>query len=504
MGRGWEERDSNDTLRLGSRLWHYLFKSDGIVSIVKSRKRRLKLSSVGDLERMFVAFMRAVSLRPIETVRRRAPDGLYHITLRSGPVGVVIEEPNSHGCYRMGNSPWMTLCWESEHLEAAVIEVEKLCPGVSRDRLRVALRQLMVDAFENKVASGTPMPGTPRTADSEHPAGLDSILDLVDISDLSRQLVRTVEDLKLLAVPQAVYVPIEGLRMSGSMTVGEVELHERVAGCELDSVVPLLSDDDQESVLRALQDSTCYARVDSVGDDSYVTTDARRRVQQAVHVLNFCLSSPMYRPSWQPIRIAPVVLNSTSTCSGAGVARVGVAQSHASARVLELNRQRLLGLMDQDEESLNNLLACYGSPGEIGERIQRALTWYSNAVDADTIEERFVDLAIALECLLIGDEGRGPHATSGSITQRLAERVAFLLGNDLQSRSEKARETKAVYAKRSAIVHRGATASAEELHTIDQLVREAILAFLARDFDGWQAFLEWIAKEKYSRKAEEE
>jgi hypothetical protein len=450
-----------------------------------------------------VAFMGAVSLRPREAARRRAPDGLYHVTLRLGPDRAFIDEPNSHGCYRRGNSACMALCWESEHLEAAVTEAEKLCLGVSRDRLRVALRQLMIDTFEDQAVRGTSMSDGPCPAASEA-AGLDSILDVVDISGVRQPLVETIEELRPLAVPQVVYVPIEGLRMSGSMTVGEVELHERVAGCELDSVVPLLSDDDQESVLRALQDSTCYARVDSVGDDSYVTTDARRRVQQAVHVLNFCLSSPMYRPSWQPIRIAPVVLNSTSTCSGAGVARVGVAQSHASARVLELNRQRLLGLMDQDEESLNNLLACYGSPGEIGERIQRALTWYSNAVDADTIEERFVDLAIALECLLIGDEGRGPHATSGSITQRLAERVAFLLGNDLQSRSEKARETKAVYAKRSAIVHRGATASAEELHTIDQLVREAILAFLARDFDGWQAFLEWIAKEKYSRKAEEE
>lgn len=152
------------------------------------------------------------------------------------------------------------------------------------------------------------------------------------------------------------------------------------------------------------------------------------------------------------------------------------------------------------KQSVDRLLTCFQASGDIARRIQRAVTWYSKAVDADTPEEKFVNLAIALESLLIGDEGKGPYATTGSIKQNLGERVAFLLEDDFESRQRRFKETKELYDLRSAIVHRGKQVTKEDLARMDKLVKQVTLTFLTYEFKSWTIFQEWIARQKYEKK----
>jgi hypothetical protein len=121
------------------------------------------------------------------------------------------------------------------------------------------------------------------------------------------------------------------------------------------------------------------------------------------------------------------------------------------------------------------------------------------AVDADSAEEKFVNLAIALECLLIGDEGKERYASTASITQKIGERVAFLLGDDLDSRVSFEDKAKKLYGLRSAIVHTGASITHYELAQMDELVHHVIFAFLKHEFVSWEEFLKWIMHERYNK-----
>jgi len=98
---------------------------------------------------------------------------------------------------------------------------------------------------------------------------------------------------------------------------------------------------------------------------------------------------------------------------------------------------------------------------------------------------------------LIGDEGTGKFATTGSINQNIGERIAFLLGTDFNSRIEKEKEAKDLYGLRSDIVHRGKSVNKEALIKMDKLVKQTILIFLKHKITKWEEFLKWIALQRY-------
>jgi hypothetical protein len=429
------------------------------------------------------------------------------MTLRFKGNGVRLEEPNCYGCYSRGKSKALSLQWGDDALDSAVVEAQKLCPNVSADRIRTALRDLMIKMFHEQAVRDGSSAGAPESTGSEKNGELDTILEILDVSGVRPLLLETIQQLQSLAVTQIVYVPIEGLHLSDSMTIGNVVLHQRGDQSELDQAIAVIERQDEKSVAYAygaLKNATCYATVELVGDDKFARNEATRRVRQALHTLNFCLSSPMYQPSWDRIRICGIVVNKRSPTGKPVDDSVGLHESYPGGRPLDLSKRSLLDAVGSNEQHLGQLLACYQTRGDIAKRLQRAMTWYSKAVDADTAEEQFVDLAIALESLLVGDEGRGPYATTGSITQNLAERVAFLLENDFEKRYQRAAEARRLYDQRGAIIHHGAQVSEDDLDKMDKLVKQVTLAFLRHDFESWLAFQEWIAKQKFSKKALEE
>lgn len=85
----------------------------------------------------------------------------------------------------------------------------------------------------------------------------------------------------------------------------------------------------------------------------------------------------------------------------------------------------------------------------IEKRIKSAVSWIGQALINSDITEGFLELAIALETLLIFQDG----FISKSITAQLAEFAAFLTETELLKRIEVQKKVKDLYRKRSAIVH---------------------------------------------------
>jgi hypothetical protein len=89
----------------------------------------------------------------------------------------------------------------------------------------------------------------------------------------------------------------------------------------------------------------------------------------------------------------------------------------------------------------------------IERRIKRAVSWIGQALRNPDLTEGFLELAIAFETLLIFQDG----FISKSITAQLAEFASFLTETELQKRREISKTVKALYKKRSDIVHSHST-----------------------------------------------
>src|SRR5262249_4885071 len=117
-------------------------------------------------------------------------------------------------------------------------------------------------------------------------------------------------------------------------------------------------------------------------------------------------------------------------------------------------------------------------------RIKRAITWYSHAVNADTKEIQFVSMTTAIEGLLLDKgESKDNQLNLGSIKQRLADRVAYLLGKDFDERVNFATKIKALYDIRSGLVHGGESANLNNsLYELEDIVGATIIAFAKHNF----------------------
>ena len=106
-------------------------------------------------------------------------------------------------------------------------------------------------------------------------------------------------------------------------------------------------------------------------------------------------------------------------------------------------------------------------------RIKRAVNWVGRALRSPEIAEGFLWLAIALETLLIAQDG----FISRSITAQLAEFAAFLTASDVETRKQVNKSVKELYQTRSAIVHSSATKiQGEDFDRLLVIVRRTLQA----------------------------
>lgn len=85
---------------------------------------------------------------------------------------------------------------------------------------------------------------------------------------------------------------------------------------------------------------------------------------------------------------------------------------------------------------------------KVGELLIRAVRWGGRAVSAESLEDKLLFFTIALECLGLPDG-------YSELSYRLAQRVARVIGTDIESRQSAFADVKRLYDMRSAIVHGG-------------------------------------------------
>ncbi|WP_191556460.1 HEPN domain-containing protein [Metabacillus idriensis] len=105
-------------------------------------------------------------------------------------------------------------------------------------------------------------------------------------------------------------------------------------------------------------------------------------------------------------------------------------------------------------------------------QIIRAIVWFGESkIDHDD-SARFLKLTLVLECLL-------NLSKNEPVTVSLSDRVAFLLGNSLETRLSLYERVQSLYSIRSEIVHNGSSdVDQESLFYLEHIVSELIILFL--------------------------
>ena len=380
------------------------------------------------------------------------------------------------------------LGWMELPFRTVIEAVERLCTRVSKRSIRRELLEVTIRLFEQA-----------DIADTAGEIEIENILAILSLADIEAEFNTLVARLKN-SVQSGItaYVPISGLELTlDKLQIGNVLLFPIGQG-------PLPSLFEKLEILGEMNTDHnhkgCYAAVpDLEGDFKYVYETAPTRLLPVLDVLNFYLARCHHRrEDYARITVVNRIPGAATvyldTPSG-GYGYEGKLTEHKWYEITPEHVELWETLAVQD------IIRCAvgdSSSNSIESRVKRAVTWYSKAVNADSPAEQFIALTIALESLLVGNEGKDITATWGGITQRLADRGAFLLGRNYDERRTSSHELKALYSKRSAIVHSGAAVLPADVFKLDKIAFEAIVAFVQKNFSKWDDFLDWIKEQMYT------
>lgn len=398
-----------------------------------------------------------------------------------------------HDSYELGDYP---LNWNDALYEQVIEVLSNEFQNVSQK----TFRNLLPDAIEQLIVKHV------TTQNKVYVANVSEILDKQAINDCLKSLI---ELLKSKVQSYTFYIPVEGLDLAldtGELRLGKFTLYSAQSG----PLPELLSYADDPQVARDIkadfESSKCYVVVGQIdGDRIFAAKQALEVSQDIVHMLNFFLTSYHLRTNnlYHKISLVdrPTITKDQIICYSSNIG-IGVNTSTLQTNNYSIN----LGTIQYCERlGLRKIIECFSdvkpknSSDNIPSKICRAVTWYSKSVNADGLEESFVALATSLESLLLTN----PRNTDlndnwGSISQRLADRVTFLLGNIYTERIALLKRTKDLYGRRSKIVHEGDTISQKELIEMERLVHSVIVTFVKHDFSSWASFEEWERQQKYS------
>jgi hypothetical protein len=373
--------------------------------------------------------------------------------------------------------------WGTEALAEAAFALTALRPNVSIDLGQHRLRYLAMRLFEEQIING-----------NEHQnAGFDieSLYDVLDISVVPGQLEAMIAELESDIQEYVVVVPIEGIqthldkiqvRNATIYPKASPEIAELFGELELQGQGTSFYKFAEEELRHVL----CYAIFNITGDQEYAKLKAVETAEEAVKFLNLFVSSAAHSPSFAIIQPSTMILYKSLKTGFWGY-------SHSRTGILPYQVDRgKQDLMTWYERQWKKL-----SGGAMQERVQRAVNWYSRAVDAESPEESFVNLSVALESLLIDSSENNDQTTTGSINQKLRERVAFLLEDNLDKRRKLSKLTASLYGLRSGIVHSGKLIDQRDLIRMNNIVRGIIQVFIDKQFGDWQSFLTWIEEMRF-------
>lgn len=378
------------------------------------------------------------------------------------------------------------LTWNSKSIDEAMQSLKGVCPSISEKLLKRSIQSLMIEIFEEQYVREDVEP----TTEPNPELYCESLIEILDVTNLKPRLQNLIHTINETVKSYKVFVPIEGIKSAYSnLKIRNIHIYSR----EHPLVEQLLTELNtygipqyQTYIAPQITHIDCYGVVDISGNDEYVREMAINEVHEAIKILNFSLSSSIHRHHWQQIRMGSVIFNKEQESGIIGCQEFF--DSKHSLTIKPGNKGHITWL---------EILLSSQPQSKLNSRILQAISWYSKAVDADSAEESFVNLAIALESLLIDQSENNNNTTTGSINQKLQERVAFLLKDSVEDRKSLAKNVATLYGQRSGIVHSGKTIEDKDLIFMDNIVRSSIMSFSEKKFGTWSNFMEWLAQKRY-------
>ena len=407
--------------------------------------------------------------------------------LRATSLAQGLDRDHVHLGHSYGRN-FLFLGWSHQPYEEAIKAVHEARPDVSEKTIGRVLSQSMVKLFHQH--------NIREDADPEADAPvLDSILETLDPSAVNEEITSFLDLLKSHIKMWTAFVFLEGIELKGlrELPLGVATLYPRNRGPLHDALEEVKTieglDHIPQYAERFAGHCCCYLTIDIEGDSHFASQQALHQAQDVVSILNLYIVSSRHRVSFyerigilgQPTTTRHQFVLKRTPPIGEDTPSPGYFffVQPPPARRYEIDSAQV---QRWREYGLDKVLECVGlpdiAPGSAESRIRNAIIWYGRAMNAHSEDEQFVGLTTALESLLVADED------VKSITQRLADEVAALLGGDFQSREHIKERTKDLYKLRGRIVHAGMPVSQENLFALDRIVANTIIAFVRKEMSS--------------------
>lgn len=390
--------------------------------------------------------------------------------------------------------------WPYEPIRSIVGEIRNQDNRISEKTIRALFQNAAVELVEENLVS--------EDGDPDADANVDSLLEVL-LPELIAEKAKYLHTALSQRISEfQVYVPLQGIDLEiPELAIAGGILYPKNSSRISDQVRNTTYPEQvQNDIQHQYLNASAYYVCTEDGDEHTTVDFARARAREAIHLLRFYLTPDSLKVQREHFRIRLVgepELDRRFVFICHSLAEADRVKSYWSQEAgphkpYRLGAEAVDFMRARHYETLHRaMLNSANKKGEIAARIARAVRWFSYAVAAYEIEQKFVGYAVALESLLTDSAKPDPVQNWGSITQRLAECCAFLLSDEGNKRKEIEKEVKELYAMRSQIVHGGLPVSEANTHRIQVMARSAILAFASQNFSSWAAFLERITQLKY-------
>lgn len=323
---------------------------------------------------------------------------------------------------------------------------------------------------------------------------------VLDTGDTSKELQGLLTYLKSSVGKDTFSIPIQGIKFSPELQSLTINNSVLFPISEETFSKENFRDKNIEEIRKIFEAAGCFLKIfDVEGDPEFRAQQAMIKANEIVDILNFLFASCKQRIQRGYHKIN-IVGQPSSNLPQVYISPKSYAWKRLATQFHEINEEVIQQLKEFGAYQVENIFhKAQDKNSPILNRIKSAVTWYSSAVNADIPEIQFVSLMTALEILLVGEISKDPNQNSGSISQRLSERVAFLLGNNYQKRLELEKKAKQLYGLRSDIVHGGKKLNdIESLFELESIVRTIVVVLLKHDFQTWETFIDWEKRQKYT------
>jgi hypothetical protein len=377
----------------------------------------------------------------------------------------------------------LLLGWSHQPYNDAIEAVHQVLPQVSKRSISTALSHSMRRLFEQRFVR--------EDADVEAEAPvLESLLPELDPSDVLEEIAHCLELLKSQIERWTAFMFVEGVKLKTSeLEIGEATLYPKEIGPLPSLLKTLKNSPNLERVLRYVERDAehthCYLAVNVEGEQYFADQQAFRKGQNVINILNLYLASSSHKASsYQSIGIVGqpaigrerfVLKRTPPVGAGEDNLRWTYFGQLPPGRCYDIDHSKVQRWKQLGLDTVAACVQCTDpQPGSVQSRIKNSVTWYGTAMNAHTETEQFVGLMTALESLLVADE-------RVSITQRLRDTVALLLGGDFQTREDHKKRIGDLYKLRGRVVHGGEPVPRERLFELNDIATRTILAFVQRE-----------------------